>query len=163
MLIADAKNMQNDVYISLSVLIGLFFTIQLQMPILDSITTLFVSAWIIRSAYMIFTETSVELMDGLDSSELYSEVFRIVKQVGGVVNPHKTRIRKLNNVYIIDMDIEVDGALTVTEGHKIAKAAEHALREQIHDIYDVNIHIEPVGNIEKHENFGVSEDLLKKE
>ncbi len=163
MLIADAENMRNDILLSLNVLVGVSFTIVLKMPILDTITTLLVSAWILRSAYKIFTETSVELMDGLDSPEIYRKVFTVVKKVKGLSNPHKTRIRKLNNVYIVDMDIEVDGNLSVIEGHKIAIAAEEEIRSKIDHIYDVNIHIEPIGNIEKFENFGVTEDLLKKE
>ncbi|MGM0431912.1 MAG: cation diffusion facilitator family transporter [Spirochaetota bacterium] len=163
MLIADAKNMRNDIFISLSVFIGVFFTVLLGMPILDSITTLVVSFWIIKSAYGIFSETSVELMDGISTPETYGELFSIVNSVEGVVNPHKTRIRKLNNVYIIDMDIEVDGSLTVREGHQIAVEAEKAIRYGMDDILDVNIHVEPVGNIEKRENFGVTEDLLSKE
>ncbi len=163
MLIADAKNMKNDVYISLSVLVGVFFTIILKMPILDSITTIVVSLWILKSAFEIFSEASSELMDGLDRPDLYDKVFRTTRMVPGVINPHKTRIRKLNNVYIIDMDIEVDGSLTVAQGHEIAINIETALRVAIPEIFDVTIHIEPEGNIEAYENFGVTEDLLMKE
>lgn len=160
MLIADAKNMRNDVLISVSVLIGVFATIILELPILDSITTLLVSLWILKSAFEIFFETSVELMDGVSSLDIYRDLFSAVKQVDGVINPHKTRVRKLNNVYIIDMDIEVDGSISVKEGHQIAIRAEQAIRERLDSVYDVTIHIEPEGNIENKENFGVSEDLL---
>ena len=41
MLIANAKNMQSDVVISFSVLLGLLFTFYLKMPLLDVITALF--------------------------------------------------------------------------------------------------------------------------
>lgn len=160
MLIADAKNMRNDVLISVSVLIGVFATIILELPVLDSITTLLVSLWILKSAFEIFFETSVELMDGVPSIDIYRDLFSAVKQVDGVINPHKTRVRKLNNVYIIDMDIEVDGSISVKEGHQIAIRAEQAIRERLDSVYDVTIHIEPEGNIENRENFGVSEDLL---
>ncbi len=163
MLMADAKNMVNDVLISVSVLVGVFFTIVLDLPILDRVTTIIVSLWILKSAFEIFSEASVELMDGLDSPEIYGQVFKVTREVPGVVNPHKTRIRKLNNVYIIDMDIEVDGSLTVAEGHGIAIETEKALRKAIPQIYDVTIHVEPEGNIERYENFGVTEDLLTKE
>ena len=163
MLMADAKNMVNDVLISVSVLVGVFFTIVLDLPILDRVTTIIVSLWILKSAFEIFSEASVELMDGLDSPEIYGQVFKVTREVPGVVNPHKTRIRKLNNVYIIDMDIEVDGSLTVAEGHGIAIETEKALRKAIPQIYDVTIHVEPEGNVERYENFGVTEDLLTKE
>jgi len=160
MLIADAKNMRNDVLISLSVLIGLVFTVVLKIPVLDSITALLVSFWILKTAFSIFMETSRELMDGVDDPEMYKQVFRVVKTVPGAGNPHKTRIRKLNNVYIIDMDIEVAGNLTVEEGHNIAMGVENAIRDQVAEIYDINVHVEPTGNYEKRENFGLNEDLI---
>ncbi len=160
MLIADAKNMRNDVLISLSVLIGLVFTVILKTPVLDSITALLVSFWILKTAFTIFMETTRELMDGVDDPDIYKQVFKVVKTVPGAGNPHKTRIRKLNNVFVIDMDIEVAGNLTVKEGHNIAMAVENAIRDQVAEIYDINVHVEPVGNYEKRENFGLNEDLI---
>ena len=65
MLIANGINMRNDVIISLSVLVGLFFSFILEMPVFDSITALLVSIFIIRSAIMIFMDSNVELMDGV--------------------------------------------------------------------------------------------------
>lgn len=163
MLIADAKNMRNDVLISGSVLVGLLFTVILGKPILDSITALIVSGWILKTALGIFLETSTELMDGVDDQSIYQRVFDAVRTVSGVENPHKTRIRKLNNVYIVDMDIEVDGSKSVEQGHRIAMAVEQRIRKTVADIYDVNVHVEPIGNIEKRELFGLCEESLKKE
>ncbi|MBI9100258.1 MAG: cation transporter, partial [Spirochaetaceae bacterium] len=160
MLIADAKNMRNDVLISVSVLVGLVFTVVLEIPVLDSITALLVSVWILKTALTIFMETSRELMDGVDNPEMYKLVFKVVKSVPGAGNPHKTRIRKLNNIFIIDMDIEVAGNLTVKEGHNIAMKVENAIREEIVEIYDINVHVEPTGNYEKRENFGLNENLI---
>ena len=65
MLVANGVNMRNDMIISLSVLAGLFFSFILDMPVLDSVTALLVSLFIIRSAIMIFMDSNVELMDGV--------------------------------------------------------------------------------------------------
>lgn len=160
MLIADAKNMRNDILISASVLVGLVFTVWLKKPLLDSIAALVVSVWILRTGFEIFMETSKELMDGVDDPDLYLKVFAAVNKVSGVENPHKTRIRKLNNCFIIDMDIEVDGALTVEQGHDIAVFVEKAVKEEIPNLYDVQVHVEPKGNRESQESFGLSEQLI---
>ncbi len=154
---ADARNMKNDVLISLSVLIGIIFTVILKMPVIDSIAAFLVSLWIIKTALGIFWETSRELMDGVDDPDLYRRVFEAVNSVEGAGNPHKTRIRKLNNVYIIDMDIEVDGRLTVVQGHGIAMKVEDTVKTKIPDIYDVQVHVEPVGNKEIREIYGLNE------
>lgn len=162
MLLADSKNMLNDILISISVLIGLLFTFLLKMPIVDTITALLISIWIMKVAFDIFLETSVELMDGLEDQTIYSKVFNATCGVEGVKNPHRTRIRKINTMYIIDMDIEVDGNLTVTKGHDISKKVHDCIQNQIENIYDVIIHVEPIGNKEETEKFGLSKDSIDK-
>lgn len=160
MLIADSKNMMNDILISFSVLVGLIFTFVLKMPLLDMITALIVSIWIMKVAFDIFLETSIELMDGLEDQTIYNKVFNAACGVEGVKNPHRTRIRKINTMYVIDMDIEVDGSLTVTEGHEISKKVHDCIQNQIENIYDVIIHVEPIGNEEETEKFGLSIDSI---
>ena len=58
MLIANAKNMQNDVIISLSVLLGLIFTFVFELPILDTLTAFAVSGWIMYVAFKIFMKSN---------------------------------------------------------------------------------------------------------
>jgi len=161
MLIADAKNMSMDVLISASVLGGLFFSINLGMPIVDTLLGLVVGLWIMRVGYGIFMETNVELMDGMQDREIYRRVCRAALIVEGAHNPHKMRIRQINTRFIIDMDIEVDGNLTVLEGHNIAMRVEQQIHLDVRNVYDVHVHVEPVGNREKRERFGLSQDYLR--
>ncbi len=159
MLIANGKNMQNDILISGSVLIGLGFTFFFKLPVLDVITALFVSLWIIKVSFDIFKKTNEELMDGYSDSEIYKKIFNAISEVPDAKNPHKVRLRKQGYMFVIEMDIEVDGSLSVKEGHDIAKKVEQKVKERIKNVYDINIHIEPIGNVEE-EKFGVSMDNL---
>ncbi|MFC2151413.1 cation diffusion facilitator family transporter [Bacteroidota bacterium] len=154
MIIANARNMRNDILISSSVLVGLVFTHILDLPVLDLITAMAVSIWIMKAGFEIFMETSRELMDGTDNPELYYRIFDAVEEVGAV-NPHRVRIRKHSNMYTVDLDIEMDGKLTIDEGHHLAKKVENNIKEKIENIYDVLVHVEPKGNVEK-EKFGLS-------
>lgn len=154
MVIANAKNMRNDILISTSVLVGLVFTHVLHLPILDAITALAVSIWIMKAGFEIFMETSRELMDGSDNPELYYKIFDLVEQVGAV-NPHRVRIRKHSNMYTVALDIEMDGKLSIEEGHQMAKKVENEIKEKLENVYDVLVHVEPKGNEEK-EKFGLS-------
>ncbi len=43
----------------------------------------------------------------------------------------------------METHIVVDGQLTVTEGHKIAKAVENCLAEEIEDLDRVIVHVDP--------------------
>lgn len=160
MLKANARNMQNDVLISLAVLIGLFFTFILKMPILDSITALAVSVWIIKVGIQIFMQTNRDLMDGVSDQGLYQKVFQAVEKVEGASNPHRLRIRKIGNYLMIAFDIEVDGNISANEAHIIACLIEKSIRSQIDNIFDIMIHIEPVGGCEEEEKYGVKRSDL---
>jgi len=56
----------------------------------------------------------------------------------------------------IDLDIEVDGNLTVRQAHNIAEQVEQEIRVQITDVYDIMVHVEPAGGGEHTEQFGLS-------
>lgn len=161
MIIANAKNMRNDILISSSVLIGLLFTQVFKLPILDLLTAMAVSIWIMKAGFEIFMETSRELMDGVDNPEIYYKIFDAVEEAGAA-HPHRVRIRKHSNLYNVDLDIEVDGTLSIEEGHKIAKKVENNIKEKLENVYDVMVHIEPSGNIEK-EKYGLSRKKMDRE
>ena len=154
MLIANGKNMRGDVVISASVLVGLLFTFVLRMPILDRVTALLVSLWIIKVAAGIFREANTELMDGTEGSGPYAEIFAAVSSVPGAGNPHRTRVRRLGSLLVVDLDIEVEPDLTVKAAHEIAHAVEHAIVRALPEVYDVIVHVEPRGNAED-ERFGL--------
>jgi cation diffusion facilitator family transporter len=160
MLVADAKNMKSDIFISASVLVGLAFTHLFQIPILDSIAALAISIYIMRVAFGIFVETNTELMEGHAEPETYQKVFDAVHSVPGAEHPHRTRIREIGALYIIDVDVEVDGTMSVGDAHEIAQQIEKAIREAIPNVYDVMVHIEPIGNVEQSERYGLSQRKL---
>lgn len=156
MLKANGHNMRNDVIISSAVLLGLFFTIYFKMPIIDSVFALLISIYIMKSGFDIFMETNVELMDGVSDQTVYNKIFDTISQVKGAGNPHRLRVRKLANLYAISMDIEVDPNLTVGEAHNIAQTVERDLKERLGNVYDVMVHVEPSGNYEHDELYGIS-------
>ena len=155
MLMADAKNMQNDIILSLSVLAGLGATYLFKMPLIDMITGLLISLLIMKSAYVLFMETSVELMDSVSDHSVYTTVFDAAIATPGVINPHRARIRKLNNLYDIDLDIEVSASLSLKEAHIIAVRVEENIKAALPDIFDIMVHVEPEGNVESDEQFGL--------
>jgi cation diffusion facilitator family transporter len=157
MLRANGTNMQNDILISAGVLVGVLLTRVFGLPLLDSIVALLVGLWIIRTAFMIFRESTLELMEGMGDQTIYPAIFKAVEEVAGAVNPHRTRVRRLGNMYIIDLDIEVDGEKTVIEAHGIALQVERLIKQRVDNVYDIIVHVEPKGNIELDERFGITD------
>ncbi len=158
LIIANAKNMQGDVMISLGVLVGLFFTYVLKLPILDAVTSLIISMWIIKIGVGIFLESAVELMDGVKDESIYHRIFDAVGRVPEARNPHHLRMRLIGGKYMIDLDIELDGNMNVAEAHAIADRVEESIRAEIVDVYDIEVHVEPLGAHHKAEPYGVDCD-----
>jgi cation diffusion facilitator family transporter len=153
---ANGKNMQNDVIISASVLLGLVLTHVFNFPLLDVITALAVSIWIMFVAIRIIIVSSRELMDGIEDQSIYSVIVDAVAKVEGAGNPHRIRARKMAHYYMIALDIEVDGNKSLFEGHRLGHEVEDQIRKAIPSTYDVVVHVEPVGDLNPEEAFGVS-------
>jgi cation diffusion facilitator family transporter len=161
MLIANSKNMQGDVIISTSVLVGLLLTYLFKIPFLDSLVALFVSLWVIWVAVKIFIETNLELMDGNIEKKIYERVFEIVELVPEVRNPHRMRIRRAGHKLMINIDIELDGEMTLQHAHEVSHIVEKKIRDGIEDeIFDVILHIEPYGDEIREEELGISKHEL---
>ena len=160
MLMANGLNMRNDVIMSASVLLGLVVTTLLRAPIVDAVMAILVSLWVMRSALGVFKQANDEIMDGKADPALYAAIFEAVRSVEGARNPHRARVRKLASLYDIDLDIEVDGSTTVRVAHDIAAAVEAAIKQRIDGVYDIVVHVEPVGGGEHAEQFGLKEESL---
>jgi cation diffusion facilitator family transporter len=163
MLIANSKNMQGDVLISSSVLIGLMLTYFLKIPLLDSVVALLVSIWVIWVAIRIFIETNLELMDGNIEKATYERVFEIAESVPEVKNPHRMRIRRAGHKLMINIDIELDGEMSLKHAHEISHVVEQKIKDGLENqIFDVILHIEPFGDKIKEEELGISKEVLAK-
>jgi len=162
MRVANARNMRNYILISLGVLISLVVSVYFEIPLVDRIIALLISAFIIFSAYRIFQKTNIDLMDGIDDTSLYKRLFEAVANVDGASNAHRVRARKIGYYYMVNLDIEVDAQLSVREAHDIARNVENSIKSEISNVYDVMVHVEPLGNKEDDEKYGISEKEIKK-
>jgi cation diffusion facilitator family transporter len=162
MLAANAKNMAADVVISAGVLAGLLFSELFNIGRIDTVAAILVGLWVIKAAIGIFAGVNAELMDGGAFKEQYRSVFKAVHSVPGAGNPHRTRIRRISGFLDIDIDIEVDGGLTVREAHIIATRVENAIRLRLENVFDIMVHVEPSGDTATAENeaYGLSEKTV---
>jgi divalent metal cation (Fe/Co/Zn/Cd) transporter len=116
---------------------------------------------VLKGAYDIFMDSNTELMDGVDDPMVYHKIFEAVAEVKGVSNPHRVRSRQISHMHMIQIDIEVDGRMTLEEAHSLSHLVEEKIRDKVENIYDIVIHIEPLGNIEVGEKDGVENKIKK--
>jgi cation diffusion facilitator family transporter len=84
-----------------------------------------------------------EMMDAAVSPGIVQEVRRLAREVDGVMDIEKCRIRKLGLHLALDIHVVVHGDLSVRDGHTIAHQVVEKLRGSQHRINDVTVHIEP--------------------
>jgi len=85
-----------------------------------------------------------DVMDTAVPGDFESGVRALALAVPGVRTLDKVRMRKSGLTHLVDIQIRVDGELTVRDGHEIAHAVKDALlASAVHRISDVTVHVEP--------------------
>jgi cation diffusion facilitator family transporter len=86
-----------------------------------------------------------DVMDTAVPVAFENEVRAIALRVPGVRALDKCRVRKSGLSHLVDIQVRVDGELTVRTGHDIAHAVKDALLASVpHAISDVSVHVEPM-------------------
>jgi cation diffusion facilitator family transporter len=86
-----------------------------------------------------------DVMDTAVPESFENEVRALALAVPGVGALDKVRMRKSGLSYLVDIQVRVDGELTVRAGHDIAHAVKDALLASArHRISDVTVHVEPM-------------------
>ena len=109
----------------------------------DGWAALVASAVIAYNGIKIFRRALNEVMDIAVPAKMERDVREIAAHVSGVASLDKCRIRKSGLSYLVDIQIRVEGALSVREGHEIAHAVKDKLLGSRLRVSDVTVHVEP--------------------
>jgi cation diffusion facilitator family transporter len=93
----------------------------------------------LRSAY----EGLGVLMDRAPDHELTDQIARVAGEVAGVLSVDQVRVHPLGTHLRADMEVSVDGQLSVAEGHVIADAVVTAVVETCRRVEEVSVHVNP--------------------
>lgn len=91
-----------------------------------------------------FNRALSDVMDTAVSTSLEQDVRTMALSVPGVAALDKCRVRKSGLSYLVDIQVCVDGDISVREGHDIAHAVKDALLASSLRVSDVSVHVEPV-------------------
>ena len=141
---ANAWHHRSDSFSSIAVALAIGMAlIDPKWAILDPVAALAVGVFIIQAAWKITTPALRELADAGATAEDLKNIEKLVLEVDGVVSVHALRSRFHGAGLQVDLHIQVDGGLSVKEGHVISGKAKRRLLEDGPDIVDVLVHIEP--------------------
>ncbi|WP_010229468.1 cation diffusion facilitator family transporter [Gillisia marina] len=142
---ADAWHHRSDAITSLMAFIGISIALFMGegYETADDWAALFASGFILYNAYLIMRPALGEVMDEHMYDDLIEDIRKIAEEIPGVEETEKCYVRKMGMMYHVDLHIGVIGSISVEKGHDIAHLAKNELLQQIPEIADVLIHIEP--------------------
>lgn len=142
---ADAWHHRSDAITSLMAFIGISIALFMGKgyETADDWAALLASGFILYNAYLILRPALGEIMDEHLYDDLIEEIRAITENVDGVVQSEKCYVRKTGMAYFVDLHLVVNAEITVKAGHNIAHNVKNAILEEIPEVVDILIHIEP--------------------
>jgi cation diffusion facilitator family transporter len=142
-LVADATHTRADVWLSLSVLIGLI-VVRMGYPIADPILTMLIAVVIAKGGIDIIGTSSRVLVDTAALDE--ERVRQVAQAVPGVETLHEIRSRGQEDDIHVDLHVRVREDMPIAQAHHVAHQVKRRLTEEIEGVQDVVVHIEPQQN-----------------
>ncbi|EIJ35747.1 cation diffusion facilitator family transporter [Thiothrix nivea] len=142
MLKANAWHHRSDAISSVVVLVGIAGA-QFGFPWLDPLAAMVVAVMILYMAGQLIMESTSELVDTGLAPEEVQEIHDFIAEIEGVENVHLLRTRRMGGHVLADAHLQVNGRISVSEGHFISDQVMYRLRKRFPDIKDVIIHIDP--------------------
>lgn len=139
---ANAWHHRSDAISSVVVLLGVAGSL-MGIVYLDVFASVVVAFMIAKIGWDQAWMSIRELIDtGLDPKQLKA-IKQLIINIEGVNGVHMLRTRRMGGSSIVDVHIQVDEFLSVSEGHRISEHVRHILLESNKNIVDVAIHIDP--------------------
>jgi cation diffusion facilitator family transporter len=142
MLEANAWHSRSDAISSIVVVIGIGGTM-LGLNYLDAIAAVGVALMVAKIGWDLGWESLHELADRALEEERVEKIRTAILAVDGVRHLHLLRSRKVGHEALVDVHVQVDPWLSVSEGHMIAIAVEEAAKASLDEVSDVTVHIDP--------------------
>ena len=140
-LVADGLHARTDGFTSLAVLIGAA-GVAAGVPAADPIIGLVIAVAICVVLRQAAREIYRRLMDAVDPA-LLDRAEEVLRSVPGVMGLGEVRMRWVGHELRAEAEITVDGAVTLTEAHRICVDAEHELLHAVPRLVAATVHPDP--------------------
>ena len=146
----NAMDSRNDIFATsgAAIAIGLGFLgeqtgIEPLMRYSEPLIALVISALIVKTAVGILRESSRMLLDAAPDDATTEGMRTIVLETEGVAHLSWLKCRRMGRGLLADVAVEVDGEISVFDGHDIADAVRDGVMKAYPEVTDVLVHINP--------------------
>ena len=139
---ADAWHHRSDALSSIGTFAGVLGA-RFGFLALDPLGGIIVSVIVFKIGIQLYLKSVNELVDESASEAMEENIRVITLEVNGVKGIKDLKTRAFGSKVYVDLEIYVDGHLSVIKGHKISEIVHDKLEGEIEDIKHCMVHIEP--------------------
>jgi len=123
---------------------------------LDNAVTLVLGGYLIFESTKIFLRACADLLDAAPEREIIEDLREHILPTPGALAYHDFRVRRVGDLYEVDLHLQVDPEISVDAGHAVARAVKQRMCEKHPEVVKVLVHVEPA-NREHIMNRGLSD------
>lgn len=144
--VANAWHHRSDALSSVGTTVGIGGAIILgeKWAVLDPLTAIVVSFFIMKAAWSVLSKAVDELTDGSLPKETEDEIESIVSEDNEVSVVHNLCTRRIGDRIAIEMHVRMPGETSLYEAHRHATEIENRLKQRFGTATHISIHLEPV-------------------
>ncbi len=144
--VANAWHHRSDALSSVGTTVGIGGAIILgeKWAVLDPLTAIVVSFFIMKAAWSVLSKAVDELTDGSLPKETEDEIENIVSEDNEVSVVHNLCTRRIGNRIAIEMHVRMPGETSLYVAHRHATEIEQRLKQRFGADTHISIHLEPV-------------------
>jgi len=143
-LVANAWHHRSDAISSIPAAAAVAISLVVpQWAVVDRVGAIVVCLLILQVAWRILRPALDQLVDAGAPADDRLQIEKLALEVEGVEAAHAVRTRYVGAALAVDLHVEVDGGLSVAEGHAIARAVRRKLVNDGPDVADAVVQIEP--------------------
>lgn len=142
---ADAWHHRSDAFSSVGSLIGISGAM-LGFPILDSAASVVICLFILKIACDILKDALNKMLDTSCGDPFEKELRDYIALESGVICIDVLHSRMFGNKVYIDLEIEVDGGLTLRDAHAVAERVHNNVERDFPNIKHIMIHVNPAAD-----------------
>jgi cation diffusion facilitator family transporter len=139
---ANAWHHRSDAVSSIVVVAGVIGSMS-GLTYLDAVASVAVAVMVAKIGWELGWHSVHELIDkGLEPEDVENIRAKIM-EVDGVLAMHQLRTRRMGGNAFVDVHVLVNPTISVSEGHRIGQEVLSRLHDEVEEVVDVTVHIDP--------------------
>ena len=138
----NAVHHRSDALSSIAALIGIGGALAGAVA-LDLVAAIVVGLLLLRAGWQVGREALSEIAEGAADPAIEARISTVIATQPDVDEVHLLKTRRMGGDVFVDVHVQVPPRISVTAGHQVAERVRRAVIEEVHQVSDVLVHVDP--------------------